>query len=377
MALAAPPARARGPEGRRRGQRDAVTTRLPSGDRASSPIMATAAPPLRGDTERDTAVAIAVAGLVKRYDKVTAVAGIDLEVARGEIFGFLGPNGAGKSTTIAILCTLVKATEGSASVAGIDVARHPDDVRARIGLVFQDPSLDAQLTARENLTFHAMVYGVPRSERRERIDRVLAMVELSDRADAVVMTFSGGMKRRLEVARGILHAPEVLFLDEPTQGLDPQTRARLWDHLRDIRRTTGLTIFMTTHYMEEAEWCDRIAIIDHGRIVALGTPDELKSQVGGDVVVVQTDDNSRASAEIATKLGVTAVADGETLRIEVADGAAFVPRLITALSMPVKTVTVRRPSLDDVFLKLTGRAIREGDADGMQSFMRAFAARRG
>jgi ABC-2 type transport system ATP-binding protein len=338
--------------------------------------MATAAA-LSSETVPASDAAIAVNGLVKRYDKVTAVAGIDLEVARGEIFGFLGPNGAGKSTTIAILCTLVKATEGSASVAGIDVARHPDDVRARIGLVFQDPSLDAQLTARENLTFHAMVYGVPRSERRERIDRVLAMVELSDRADAVVMTFSGGMKRRLEVARGILHAPEVLFLDEPTQGLDPQTRARLWDHLRDIRRTTGLTIFMTTHYMEEAEWCDRIAIIDHGRIVALGTPDELKSQVGGDVVVVQTDDNPRAGAEIATKLGVTAVADGETLRIEVADGAAFVPRLITALSMPVKTVTVRRPSLDDVFLKLTGRAIREGDADGMQSFMRAFAARRG
>jgi ABC-2 type transport system ATP-binding protein len=332
---------------------------------------------LSGETLPATGAAIAVSGLVKRYDKVTAVAGIDLEVARGEIFGFLGPNGAGKSTTIAILCTLVKASEGIATVAGVDVARQPDDVRARIGLVFQDPSLDNQLTARENLMFHAMVYGVPRSERRERIDRVLAMVDLSERADAVVMTFSGGMRRRLEVARGILHAPEVLFLDEPTQGLDPQTRARLWDHLRDIRKSTGLTIFMTTHYMEEAEWCDRIAIIDQGKIVALGTPDELKSQVGGDVIVVDTDDNVRAGAEIATRLGVTAVADGETLRIEVADGAAFVPRLITALSMPVKTVTVRRPSLDDVFLKLTGRAIREGDADGMQSFMRAFATRRG
>jgi ABC-2 type transport system ATP-binding protein len=353
-----------------------VTERPPGRDPASSAAMATATA-LHNETVTSSDAAIAVTGLVKRYDKVTAVAGIDLAVARGEIFGFLGPNGAGKSTTIAILCTLVKATEGSARVAGIDVARHPDDVRARIGLVFQDPSLDAQLTARENLTFHAMVYGVPRSERRKRIDRVLAMVELSDRADAAVMTFSGGMKRRLEVARGILHAPEVLFLDEPTQGLDPQTRARLWDHLRDIRRTTGLTIFMTTHYMEEAEWCDRIAIIDQGRIVALGTPDELKSQVGGDVVVVQTDDNPRAASEIAAKLGVTAVADGETLRIEVADGAAFVPRLITAVSMPVKTVTVRRPSLDDVFLKLTGRAIRESNADGMQSFMRAFAARRG
>jgi ABC-2 type transport system ATP-binding protein len=320
--------------------------------------------------------AVVVRGLVKRYGAVTAVAGIDLDVARGEIFGFLGPNGAGKSTTIAILCTLVKATEGRASVAGIDVTSHPDEVRSRIGLVFQDPSLDNQLTGRENLTFHAMVYGVPRASRRQRIDSALAMVDLTDRADAVVMTYSGGMKLRLEVARGILHAPEVLFLDEPTQGLDPQTRANLWDHLRDIRARAGLTVFMTTHYMEEAEWCDRIAIIDHGAIVAVGTPDELKAQVGGDVVVVQTDDNARAAREIADTLHATAVADGESLRVEVPDGAAFVPRLITALSVSVRTVTVRRPSLDDVFLKLTGRAIRDEEADGRQAFMRAFAARR-
>ena len=322
----------------------------------------------------DDPCAVRVRGLVKRYGDVTAVAGIDLDVHAGEIFGFLGPNGAGKSTTIAILCTLVRASDGEASVAGIDVTRRPDEVRSRIGLVFQDPSLDNQLTARENLLFHAMVYGVPRAARRERIDRALAMVDLADRGDALVMTFSGGMKRRLEVARGILHAPEVLFLDEPTQGLDPQTRARLWDHLREIRRTTGLTVFMTTHYMEEAEWCDRIAIIDHGRIVALGSPEELKSQVGGDVVVVQTEDNPRALAEIG-RLGVEAAADGESLRIDVPDGAAFVPRLITALSMPVRTVTVRRPSLDDVFLKLTGRAIREGDAEGRSAMMRAMAMR--
>jgi ABC-2 type transport system ATP-binding protein len=328
-------------------------------------------------TATPPASAITVTGLVKRYGSVTAVAGIDLDIARGEIFGFLGPNGAGKSTTIAILCTLVKATEGSATVAGIDVTANPDDVRSRIGLVFQEPSLDNQLTARENLTFHAMVYGVPRSRRRERIDSVLAMVDLTDRAGEPVLTFSGGMRRRLEVARGILHAPEVLFLDEPTQGLDPQTRARLWDHLREIRRTTSLTIFMTTHYMEEAEWCDRIAIIDQGSIVALGTPDALKSQVGGDVVVVQTDDNARAADEIAGVLGVSAVADGEALRIEVADGAAFVPKLITTLSVAVKNVSVRRPSLDDVFLKLTGRAIREGDADGNLAIMRAFASRHG
>ena len=321
--------------------------------------------------------AITVRGLVKRYGDVTAVAGIDLDVRRGEIFGFLGPNGAGKSTTIAILCTLVRATEGSSHVAGIDVARHPDAVRSRIGLVFQDPSLDNQLTGRENLTFHAMVYGVPRAERRSRIAAALEMLDLADRADSSVMTYSGGMKRRLEVARGILHSPEVLFLDEPTQGLDPQTRARLWEHLREIRRSTGLTIFMTTHYMEEAEFCDRIAIIDHGRIVALDTPEGLKSEVGGDVVVLSTEDNARAASEIAERVGVTAVADGDTLRVEVDDGAAFVPRLMSALTVAVRSVVVRRPSLDDVFLKLTGRAIREGEAEGRQAFMRAFAARRG
>ena len=322
-------------------------------------------------------VVIAVTGLVKRYGGVEAVRGIDLAVRRGEIFGFLGPNGAGKSTTISVLCTLLKPTSGSASVAGIDVTRDPDGVRSRIGLVFQDPSLDIQLTARENLLFHAMVYGVARSQRKDRISSALATVDLSDRADALVSTFSGGMKRRLEIARGILHAPEVLFLDEPTQGLDPQTRANVWDHLGQIRATTGLTIFMTTHYMEEAEFCDRIAIIDHGSIVAQGTPDELKAQVGGDIVVVSTGDNVRAAQEIESKLGVSPVKDADTLRVEVQDGAQFVPLLITALSLPVKTVTVRRPSLDDVFLKLTGRAIRDAEADSRMGMMRAFAAGRG
>jgi ABC-2 type transport system ATP-binding protein len=320
---------------------------------------------------------IEVTGLVKRYGTVEAVRGIDLAVRRGEIFGFLGPNGAGKSTTISVLCTLLKPTSGTARVAGLDVSRDPDGVRSRIGLVFQDPSLDIQLTARENLHFHAMVYGVPRAQRGERIVAALATVDLSDRADSLVTTFSGGMKRRLEIARGILHAPEVLFLDEPTSGLDPQTRANAWEHLGRIRDTTGLTIFMTTHYMEEAEFCDRIAIIDHGTIVALGTPDELKAQVGGDIVVVSTVDDTLAADEIARKLGVTAVRDGDTLRVEVQDGAQFVPQLITALSMPVKTVTVRRPSLDDVFLKLTGRAIRAAEGEGRMGMMRAMAGARG
>jgi ABC-2 type transport system ATP-binding protein len=318
---------------------------------------------------------ITVRGLSKRYGAVEAVRGIDLDVHRGEIFGFLGPNGAGKSTTISVLCTLVGATGGSAVVGGYDVNSHPQQVRARIGLVFQEPSLDNQLTARENLYFHAMVYGVPRHERNRRIEAAFEMVELTDRADAQVITYSGGMKRRLEIARGVLHYPEVLFLDEPTIGLDPQTRAKVWEHLREVRQRTGTTIFMTTHYMEEAEWCDRIAIIDHGRIVSLGTPDQLKNQMGGDVVVVTTSDNARATRQIEEQFGVTALHDDGTLRIDVAAGAEFVPKLVKALDVEVRTVTVRRPSLDDVFLKLTGRAIRDDEVD-QGAATRAMMARR-
>jgi ABC-2 type transport system ATP-binding protein len=315
---------------------------------------------------------ITVRGLVKTYGKVEAVRGIDLDVAGGEIFGFLGPNGAGKTTTIQILCTLLRATAGSASVAGFDVDAQPDEVRASIGLVFQDPSLDQELTARENLQFHALIYNVPRAVRARRIAAVLEMVGLHERADAPVKTFSGGMRRRLEIARGILHAPQVLFLDEPTQGLDPQTRAHIWEYLMELRRSEDITIFMTTHYMDEAEYCERIAIIDHGSLVAQGTPDELKGMVGGDVVTATTADDAAAAAEVSAKLGLNATVTGDGLRVEVADGAAFVPRLIGALSVPVHGVGIRRPSLDDVFLKLTGRAIREDEA-GARDQLRAMA----
>jgi ABC-2 type transport system ATP-binding protein len=320
--------------------------------------------------------AIATERLVKRYGEIEAVRGIDLSVLPGEIFGFLGPNGAGKSTTISMLCTLLRPTSGGASVAGFDVARDPDSVRAAIGLVFQDPALDEQLTARENLEFHAFLYDVPRAIRTQRIAEVLGMVELGDRANSKVMTFSGGMKRRLEIARGILHSPEVLFLDEPTRGLDPQTRSLIWDYLRDLRRREGITIFMTTHYMDEAEFCDRIAIIDMGRIVALGTPDELKARVGGDVVTIATTDNAASAAELGSKFGLTPAVDDGTLRIEVSDGAALIPRLVRDLSARVTSVTLRRPSLDDVFLKLTGRAIREEQAGALDR-MRMMGARFG
>jgi ABC-2 type transport system ATP-binding protein len=311
-------------------------------------------------------------GLVKTYGKVEAVRGIDLAVRRGEVFGFLGPNGAGKSTTISIRCTLIKPTAGRALVAGIDVTRSPGAVRSRIGLVFQDPSLDDQLTARENLEFHAFLYNVPRAERRARIDGVLEMVELGERARSQVKTFSGGMKRRLEIARGILHYPQVLFLDEPTLGLDPQTRNRIWAYLNDLREREGITVFMTTHYMDEAEFCDRIAIIDHGQVVALGTPSELKAMVGGDVVAVGTLEAAAAAEEIRRAFGLEPAVDQAGVRVEVEDGAGFVPRLMRELTVPVSTVTLSRPSLDDVFLKLTGRAIRDegpGEKDQMRAMV--------
>jgi ABC-2 type transport system ATP-binding protein len=314
--------------------------------------------------------------LAKRYGEIEAVRGIDLSVMPGEIFGFLGPNGAGKSTTISMLCTLLRPTSGRAAVAGYDVVRDPGAVRTQIGLVFQDPALDEQLTARENLEFHAFLYDVPRAIRTQRINEVLAMVELADRAASKVLTFSGGMKRRLEIARGILHSPEVLFLDEPTRGLDPQTRRLIWDYLRELRRREGITIFMTTHYMDEAEFCDRIAIIDMGRIVALGTPDELKARVGGDVITIATTDNAASAAELGSKFGLTPAVDNGTLRIEVSDGAALIPRLVRDLSAQVTAVTLRRPSLDDVFLKLTGRAIREEQAGALDR-MRMMGARWG
>jgi ABC-2 type transport system ATP-binding protein len=318
-------------------------------------------------------------GLVKRYGELEAVRGIDLEVRSGEIFGFLGPNGAGKSTTISILCTLLTPTAGTARVAGIDVMHDPAGVRQRIGLVFQDPSLDDQLTGRENLEFHAFIYSVPASVRRRRIDEMLELLQLTERAGSQVRTYSGGMKRRLEIARGMLHEPEILFLDEPTLGLDPQTRQSIWNHLNELRAGKGITIFMTTHYMDEAEYCDRIAIIDRGKIVALGTPDQLKAMVGGDVVTMTSSQPEAAAREITELLGVTPSRENGTLRMEVADGKAFVPRLVRELMAPVDTVTLRRPSLDDVFVKLTGHAIRDEEAgtkDQMRMMGRAWMGRR-
>jgi len=236
-------------------------------------------------------IAIEVNDLVRRFGQFAAVDHLSFRVQPGEVFGFLGPNGAGKSTTIKMLCTLLRPTEGEARVNGFDVAREPARVRESIGIIFQDYSLDDRITAEENLRFHSMIYHVPRTVRAARIAQMLEIVNLADRAGDKVRQFSGGMKRRLEIARGLLHHPTVLFLDEPTVGLDPQTRQNIWAHIHELRKREGITVFMTTHYMDEAENCDRIGIMDHARLIALDTPDALKAAMGGDVVRQRGDDS--------------------------------------------------------------------------------------
>jgi ABC-2 type transport system ATP-binding protein len=310
--------------------------------------------------------AIQVENLTRSFKTLTAVDRISFEVNTGEVFGFLGPNGAGKTTTVKMLCTLLRPTSGRARVAGFDIESQQTSVRKSIGIIFQDPSLDDRLTARENLRFHGIIYKVPRRELPARIAQSLAWMELEDRADDLVRNFSGGMKRRLEIARGLLHAPRVLFLDEPTIGLDPQTRNRIWEYLLKLRSEFNITLFMTTHYMDEAEYCDRIAIIDNGTIVALDTPAQLKAHVRGDVIVLRTQDNIRAAEELKEKFGFTPVADQQGVRFEAPNGAELIPRLIRELSVRVEAASMSQPTLDDVFLKLTGKQIRDDDASSRE-----------
>ncbi|HEY3248527.1 MAG TPA: ATP-binding cassette domain-containing protein [bacterium] len=308
---------------------------------------------------------IHVQELWKRYGPIEAVKGVTFDVGESEIFGFLGPNGAGKTTTIKVLATLLLPTAGRVTLNGFDVVRQPNEVRKSIGIVFQDPSLDDRLSAEQNLWFHAMLYGVPRDLARTRMDEALQIVELADRRGSQVRTFSGGMKRRLEIARGLLHYPRVLFLDEPTIGLDPQTRNRIWEYVRDLRAREGVTIFMTTHYMDEAENCDRIGIIDHGELVALDTPGALKRSVGGDVITMKSPQPEALAAAVAEQFGSTArLADGQVV-LEREGGAEFVPQVVSAFPGLVESVTVQPPTLDDVFLKLTGHAIREESASNV------------
>jgi len=321
---------------------------------------------------------IKVENLTKKFGSITAVNDISFNVEEGVIFGFLGPNGAGKTTTISILCTLLSPTSGNASVNGYDCAKEPASVRKSIGIVFQDTTLDKDLTAEENLLFHAYLYNVDKSERQKRIDDALKFVDLYNRKKDLVKKFSGGMKRRLEVARGLIHRPKVLFLDEPTLGLDPQSRTNLWEFITELPKRHNVTIFMTTHYMEEAEVCGDIAIIDNGRIIARGSPEELKKIVGGDVIYLKTSDKLKAKDEIKRNLDIDAfIRDGE-LFISVIKGDACIPELIRTLGDSVLSVRLQRPTLNDVFLKLTGKAIREDegtDADTIKEEVRAYRRR--
>ena len=309
-----------------------------------------------------TAPAVSVDGLVKRYGELEAVRGIEFEVRTGETFGFLGPNGAGKSTTINMLCTLARPSAGTALVAGHDVVSERDDVRRNIGLVFQDTTLDGYLTAEQNLRLHAELYGMPRQTIPERIRQVMEMVELWERRSHLVNTFSGGMKRRLEIARGLLHSPRVLFLDEPTVGLDPQTRSSIWGYITRLKREEDITIFLTTHYMDEAEFCDRIAIMDQGRIVVLDTPEALKESVGKDRVQIHTGDDHAAIDALRERFGIEARMAEGAVTFGVPGGEEFVPRLFAELGQQIRSVSVARPSLDDVFMAYTGTTIRDAEA---------------
>jgi ABC-2 type transport system ATP-binding protein len=317
-------------------------------------------------------------GLTKKFDGLVAVNGISFSVEHGEIFGLLGPNGAGKSTTISMLCTIQKPTAGTAIVNGYDVVRSPAHVRKSIGIVFQDPSVDDRLTGRENLQVHANLYGVPKSEQKKQIDEVLDLVELQDRADNLVREYSGGMRRRLEIGRGLIHFPKVLFLDEPTVGLDPQSRDHIWSYIRKLMKYEDLTIILSTHYLEEADrFCNRVAIIDHGDIVALDTPHNLKEELGGDTITVRTRNNDLFYDSIQ-EAGIvkSIVRAGRCIKMTVDNAHTVLPR-ITELAAKkdvyIESISVQEPQLDEVFLHYTGREIRESgqrELHGMEAAMR-------
>jgi ABC-2 type transport system ATP-binding protein len=302
--------------------------------------------------------------LTKAYGALKAVESLDITVEKGEIFGLLGPNGAGKTTTISMLCTILKPTSGTATVNGYDLVREAGKVRKSIGIVFQEPSVDDRLTGRENLFMHANLYGVLASEQRERIDRVLKLVELEDRADDLLRTYSGGMRRRLELGRGLIHYPNVLFLDEPTVGLDPQTRDHIWKYIKELKEAHDITVVLTTHYMDEADrLSDRIAIMDHGKIIVLDSPTKLKENLEGDVITVKANNIEELAKLVSKWLGLNQIHLVEdALEITVHNSRTAMPRIMeiaTQNNIYVESLLSRGPNLEDVFLHYTGRSIRQ------------------
>lgn len=320
-------------------------------------------------------VAIHVENLTKQFNDLVAVDHISFDIEHGEIFGLLGPNGAGKTTTLSMLSTMQKPTSGVAAINGFDIERDEDEVRKSIGIVFQDQSLDEELTAWENMDFHGRLYRIPAEIRNQRITELLNLVELDERKDDIVKTFSGGMRRRLEIARGLLHHPAVLFLDEPTLGLDPQTRNHLWQYIATLAREKGITIILTTHYMEEADrLCNRIAIIDHGKIIALGSPKSLKDGIGGDVVTIQSPDTEAIMKTLTeTWVGRMEQHNGE-VTISLNNAEEHISKIVTLLTgkqISIISISIHKPTLEDVFLSFTGKTIREQEADN-KSNMRMY-----
>ena len=308
-------------------------------------------------------LAVETEHLTKRYGELNAVTDLNVTIDEGEIFGLLGPNGAGKTTTLSMLATLLKPTEGTARVNGYDVISRPADVRRSIGIVFQDPSSDDILTGRENLYLHALMFGVPKNERDQRIDHVLGLVDLQDRQDDIVKKYSGGMRRRLELARGLLHNPRTLFLDEPTLGLDPQTREHIWTYIENLVDSEKVTVIITTHYMEEADrLCNRVAIIDHGKVVALDKPSALKSTVGGDIIRLSV--RAPRIDQLKTLDYILSIDQtGGTVRLTVKDASKHLQEILGIVG-EADAVEVRTATLNDVFLHYTGREIREESGEG-------------
>ena len=321
--------------------------------------------------------AIETMNLTKRFGNLIAVDHVSFSVKWNEIFGFLGPNGAGKTTTINMLITLMKPTEGEAFVADYNVVENPEEVRKRIGVVFQDPTLDRHLTGWENLWIHGRIYGIPKRELKIRIKEFLEFVELDNWANVQVKNYSGGMMRRLEIARALICNPEILFLDEPTLGLDPQTRVKIWDYIVKLKKEMGVTIFLTTHYMEEAEkLCDKVAIIDYGKIISMGTVNELKHSIGGEVVYIKTND-ANYLAILASKIESEGFAEktkiicNEILAVYTKKASETIPMIFDVaqkLKIKVAEITYHIPTLEDVFLKFTGRHLRDEKVDFFEHF---------
>jgi ABC-2 type transport system ATP-binding protein len=325
--------------------------------------------------------AIETFDLTKKFGGIVAVDRLNLKIEYGEIFGLLGPNGAGKTTTISMLCTILNPSSGTAMVNGYDIVKEPHEVRKSIGIVFQDPSIDDRLTGWENLEFHAMLYGVPKEVRERRIVDVLRLVELEDRANSIMRTYSGGMRRRLEIARGLLHYPKVLFLDEPTLGLDPQTRQHIWEYIEELSRRENITIVLTTHYMEEAEaLCNRVAIIDYGQIKVLNTPDSLKTSLEGDVIKIRTSNPGLLAAQLSEKILILKSHEmNGVLSISTKNGETLIPKIVEIANIAgvdIQSVVLQKPTLNDVFLHYTGREIRAAEPEHHLAPMAAARRRR-